>query len=111
MPRADSIVRFIGNYFPHYYAFNFFLIVEENLFQILLTYYRERKECASKLLSYYNKDKVPLFHMIVECMFGSMFRLPDSPTIDIGKLPVLAIFNFRFSPNVTVVISLCNNFY
>ena len=88
-----------------------FLIVEENLFQILLTYYRERKECASKLLSYYNKDKVPLFHMIVECMFGSMFRLPDSPTIDIGKLPVLVIFNFRFSPNVTVVISLCNNFY
>jgi len=69
LPRADSIVRFI---------------VEENLFQILLTYYRERKECASKLLSYYNKDKVPLFHMIVECMFGSMFRLPDSPTIDIA---------------------------
>lgn len=60
--------------------------MEENLFQILLTYYRERKECASKLLSYYNKDKVPLFHMIVECMFGSMFRLPDSPTIDIGML-------------------------
>ena len=91
MPRADSIVRFIGNYFSVIMFLISFLLVEENLFQILLTYYRERKECASKLLSYYNKDKVPLFHMIVECMFGSMFRLPDSPTIDIGKLPVLII--------------------
>ena len=81
-----------------------FLLVEENLFQILLTYYRERKECASKLLSYYNKDKVPLFHMIVECMFGSMFRLPDSPTIDIG-MP-----KYQYS-NVIPSFSLCNNFY
>ena len=104
LPRADSIVRFIGNYFPRYYIPNFFLLVEENLFQILLTYYRERKECASKLLSYYNKDKVPLFHMIVECMFGSMFRLPDSPTIDIG-MP-----KYQYS-NVTPSFSLCNNFY
>ena len=71
-------------YFNVFFSKNNFS-VEENLFQILLTYYRERKECASKLLSYYNKDKVPLFHMIVECMFGSMFRLPDSPTIDIGN--------------------------
>ena len=104
MPRADSIVRFIGNYFPRHYVPNFFLLVEENLFQILLTYYRERKECASKLLSYYNKDKVPLFHMIVECMFGSMFRLPDSPTIDIG-MP-----KYHYS-NVIPSFSLCNNFY
>ena len=43
LPDSDSISRFI---------------VEENLFQIYLTYYRERKECANKLLSYYNKDRL-----------------------------------------------------
>ena len=46
LPKADSIVRFV---------------VEENLFQILLTYYKERKECAKKLLAYYNRG---LFLMI-----------------------------------------------
>lgn len=67
LPNSDSIVRFI---------------VEENLFQILMTYYRERKECANKLLAYCNKERVPLFHMIVEIMFASMFRLPEAPMID-----------------------------
>jgi len=69
LPNSDSIVRFL---------------VEENLFQILMVYYRERKECASKFLSYVNKDRVPLFHMIVEVMFASMFRLPEAPMIDIA---------------------------
>ena len=33
------------------------------------TWYRERKECANKLLSYFNKDRVPLHHMIVEVIY------------------------------------------
>jgi len=69
LPKSDSIVRFI---------------VEENLFQIFLTYYKERKECAKKLLSYYNREKVPICHQVVEIMFASMFRLPDAPMIDIA---------------------------
>lgn len=69
LPSSDSIVRFL---------------VEENLYQIFMTYYRERKECANKLLSYTNKDRVPLFHMVVEVMFGSMTRLPEAPMIDIA---------------------------
>ncbi|CAG5088532.1 Oidioi.mRNA.OKI2018_I69.PAR.g11876.t2.cds [Oikopleura dioica] len=68
LPANDSIGRFI---------------VEENLTTLFFTYYRERKECATRLLSYSNKSKVPIYHMIVEVIFSYIFRVPTPIVPDI----------------------------
>ncbi|CBY43696.1 unnamed protein product [Oikopleura dioica] len=68
LPANDSIGRFI---------------VEENLTTLFFTFYRERKECAVRLLSYSNKSKVPIYHMIVEIMFSFAFRIPEPIVQDI----------------------------
>ena len=44
---------------------------------------------ALEFHSKFSLEKVPICHQIVEIMFASMFRLPDSPMIDIGKFQAL----------------------
>ena len=46
-------------------------------------YHRERKDCAAQLLSYPMRNKIPLEYMIVEVMFGEIFRLPNPEFLEI----------------------------
>ena len=53
-------------------------LIEEQLRHILMSNFKERKECAAQLLSYPLKNKIPLEYIIVEVMFGEIFRLPST---------------------------------
>lgn len=64
-------------------------LIEEQLRHILKTYHKERKECAAQLLSYPLKNKIPLEYMIVEVMFGEIFRLPNPEFIEIAYGSIL----------------------
>ena len=44
----------------------------------------ERKECTAQLLSYPLKNKIPLEYIIVEVMFGQIFRLPNPQYLEIA---------------------------
>ncbi|XP_060600407.1 nuclear cap-binding protein subunit 1-like isoform X2 [Ruditapes philippinarum] len=68
IPGSHSIERFL---------------IEESLSNIVQTFHLERKECAAALLSYTTKNKIPLNYMIVEVMFGQLFRLPQPPYLEI----------------------------
>lgn len=67
---------------PGSHAIERFLI-EESLTNVIETFHMERKECAAALLSYTTKNKIPLNYMIVEVMFGQLFRLPTPPYLEI----------------------------
>jgi len=58
-------------------------LIEEQLTHILMANYKERKECAAQLLSYPLKNKIPLEYIIVEVMFGQIFRLPNPACLEI----------------------------
>jgi len=58
-------------------------LIEEQLTHILVSNHRERKECAAQLLSYPLKNKIPLEYIIVEVMFGQIFRLPNPQYLEI----------------------------
>lgn len=64
-------------------------LIEEQLKHILQTYHRERKDCAAQLLSYPLKNKIPLEYMIVEVMFGELFRLPNPEFIELAYGSIL----------------------
>ncbi|OCT97738.1 hypothetical protein XELAEV_18009967mg [Xenopus laevis] len=68
MPGSHSVERFV---------------IEENLHCILKSHWRERKTCAAQLLSYPEKNKIPLNYHIVEVIFGELFQLPSPPQIDV----------------------------
>ena len=51
--------------------------------------YTERKEVAAQLLSYPLKNKIPLEYIIVEVMFGQIFRLPNPLCLEIGYGSIL----------------------
>ena len=59
-------------------------LIEEQLRHLLQTYHTERKDCAAQLLSYPLKSKIPLEYMIVEVMFGELFRLPNTDYIELA---------------------------
>jgi len=59
-------------------------LIEEQLTHILMSNHRERKECAAQLLSYPLKNKIPLEYIIVEVMFGQIFRLPNPQYLEIA---------------------------
>ena len=59
-------------------------LIEEQLRHILMSNHRERKECAAQLLSYPLKNKIPLEYIIVEVMFGEIFRLPNPLCLEIA---------------------------
>ena len=50
---------------------------------------RWRKECAAQLLSYPLKNKIPLEYIIVEVMFGEIFRLPNPLCLEIAYGSIL----------------------
>ena len=53
-------------------------IIEEHLSCLIKTFYKDKKECATRLLAVPGREKMPLNHMIVETLLGDMFRLPSS---------------------------------
>ena len=64
-------------------------LIEEQLKHILMHNYKERKECAAQLLSYPLKNKIPLEYIIVEVMFGEIFRLPNPALLEIAYGTIL----------------------
>merc|ERR1712178_360505 len=52
-------------------------IIEEQMEQVLETYKKDRKTCAEKLLNLPGGSRVPIQTMIVEVLFGQLFRIPD----------------------------------
>jgi len=58
-------------------------LIEEQLTHILMSGFKERKEVAAQLLSYPLKNKIPLEYIIVEVMFGQIFRLPNPLCLEI----------------------------
>ncbi len=45
---------------------------------------KTKQECAAQLLSYPLKNKIPLEYIIVEVMFGEIFRLPNPLCLEIA---------------------------
>lgn len=58
-------------------------LLEDQLDTIIHTYHIERKDCAAQLLSLSVRGKIPLNYMIVEVVFGQLFKLPRAPYIEI----------------------------
>nr|CAB3264226.1 nuclear cap-binding protein subunit 1-A-like [Phallusia mammillata] len=54
-------------------------LIEESMRNMINTNKYDKKECATRLLNFPGKEKIPLNHMIIECLLGDMFRLPVSP--------------------------------
>ncbi|KAF7635415.1 hypothetical protein Mgra_00005234 [Meloidogyne graminicola] len=68
LPEINSIERFL---------------VEEDLNWIIDNNFTDRKSCTDALLVYYRKEAIPLNYMIIEVIFGQLFRLPKSPHCEI----------------------------
>ncbi|KAF7638788.1 hypothetical protein Mgra_00001869 [Meloidogyne graminicola] len=68
LPEINSIERFL---------------VEEDLNWIIDNNFTDRKSCADALLVYYRKEAIPLNYMIIEVIFGQLFRLPKSSHCEI----------------------------
>lgn len=67
MPGAHSIERYL---------------VEESVGRIINSHYKDRKECAAQLLTFPEKDKIPLDYCIIEVIFGHLFKQPVSPHLE-----------------------------
>ncbi|XP_066930378.1 nuclear cap-binding protein subunit 1-B-like [Clytia hemisphaerica] len=52
-------------------------LVEETIWRIINTHYKDRKECAQQLLNCSAKSRVSIEYVILEIIFGAMFRLPE----------------------------------
>lgn len=68
LPGAHSIERFL---------------IEEHLHSIIETHHLERKDCASNLLSFPYKNKIPLEYCIVEVIFSELFHMPSPRYLEI----------------------------
>ncbi|XP_050538611.1 nuclear cap-binding protein subunit 1 isoform X2 [Daktulosphaira vitifoliae] len=68
MPGAHSIERFL---------------VEEHLQQIIDMSSKNRKECATNLMNFVHKNKVPLEYCIVEVIFSLMFHQPKPKYLEV----------------------------
>lgn len=68
MPGAHSIERFL---------------VEEHLQQIIDMSCKNRKECATNLMNFVHKNKVPLEYCIVEVVFSLMFHQPKPKYLEV----------------------------
>lgn len=58
-------------------------LIEEYLVQTIKTHRLDKKECATRLLAIPGKDKVPIGHMVIEVLFGELFRLPSPSYPDV----------------------------
>lgn len=52
-------------------------LVEETIWRIITTHYKDRKECANQLMNCSARNKVALEYIIIEVIMGAMFRLPE----------------------------------
>ncbi|ENN81805.1 hypothetical protein YQE_01531, partial [Dendroctonus ponderosae] len=68
LPGAHSIERFL---------------IEEHLHSIIEMYHLERKDCATHLLNFPYKLKIPLEYCIVEVIFAELFHMPSPRYLDI----------------------------
>lgn len=68
LPGAHSIERFL---------------IEEHLHSIIESHHLERKDCASQLLSFPYKSKIPLEYCIVEVIFSELFHMPAPRYLEI----------------------------
>ncbi|KAA0201058.1 hypothetical protein HAZT_HAZT005747 [Hyalella azteca] len=68
LPGAHSIERYL---------------IEEHLHNIIKQFHLERKQCASFLLDFPLKQKIPLEYVIVEVVLAEMFHLPASRYLQI----------------------------
>lgn len=64
-------------------------LIEEQLHHILQAHHAERKDSAAQLLNYPLKNKIPLEYMIVEVMFGEIFRLPNAEYLELAYGSIL----------------------
>ncbi|CAD5209171.1 unnamed protein product [Bursaphelenchus xylophilus] len=68
LPPSNSIDRFL---------------VEEDISWIIDNNYLNFKLCANELLSYQKRDTVPINYVIIEVVFSQLFRLPNSPHLEL----------------------------
>jgi len=68
LPGAHSIERYL---------------IEEHLHNIIKEFHLERKPCASFLLDFPLKHKIPLEYVIVEVVLAELFHLPNSRYLEI----------------------------
>jgi len=52
-------------------------LVEETIWRIICTHYKDRKECANQLMNCSARNKVALEYIVIEVIMGAMFRLPE----------------------------------
>lgn len=58
-------------------------LIEENLHQIITRHHNERKELATQLLAFPQRNKIPLEYMIVEVIFAELFNMPSPRYLEI----------------------------
>ncbi|CAF3752736.1 unnamed protein product [Rotaria socialis] len=51
-------------------------LIEDEISNIIHTFHTERKDCAIQLTQIRPKNKIPLNYMIIEVIFGHLFKLP-----------------------------------
>nr|CAG4647771.1 EOG090X03JL [Moina brachiata] len=58
-------------------------LIEENLHQIITRHHNERKELATQLIAFPQRNKIPLEYMIVEVLFAELFNMPSPRYLEI----------------------------
>nr|CAG4640733.1 EOG090X03JL [Eulimnadia texana] len=64
-------------------------LIEEHLHQIITRHHTERKELATQLLAFPQRNKIPLEYMIVEVIFAELFQMPTPRYLEISYGSVL----------------------
>nr|CAG4638339.1 EOG090X03JL [Cyclestheria hislopi] len=59
-------------------------LIEEHLHQIITRHHTERKELATQLLAFHQRNKIPLEYMIVEVIFSELFHMPAPRYLEIA---------------------------
>ncbi|XP_032777092.2 nuclear cap-binding protein subunit 1 isoform X1 [Daphnia magna] len=59
-------------------------LIEEHLHQIVTRHHNERKELATQLLAFPQRNKIPLEYMIVEVLFSELFNMPSPRYLEIS---------------------------
>jgi len=54
-------------------------LIEDGIRAVISTHVKDRKDVASRLQAVFDPKKIPLNYVLVECIFGDMFRLPLPP--------------------------------
>nr|CAG4646134.1 EOG090X03JL [Macrothrix elegans] len=58
-------------------------LIEEHLHQIITRHHNERKELATQLLAFPQRNKIPLEYMVVEVILAELFQMPTSRYLEI----------------------------